>query len=67
MKDFYMIYLEGGQTPTYKHPTIESADREAKRLTEKTGKKAYVLVALKSIQVMKYEIEDLRPDDGLPF
>jgi len=64
---FYMVYLENQQTPAYKHESLQAAETEAKRLTELYGHKAYVLVTLKSIERVKYNIEDLRPDEKLPF
>ena len=42
-KEFYMVFLEGQQTPAYKHETLDSATKEAKRLTEMHGAKSYVL------------------------
>lgn len=42
-KEFYMVYVDGQNSPTYKHDTKESAETEAKRLSEKLGKKAFVL------------------------
>ena len=49
---FYMVYLENERTPTYKHPNIESAKTEAKRLARTYGKKAYILVSIKSIELI---------------
>ncbi len=44
MNNFYMVFIEGENTPTYKHETLQKAEIEAKRLVEKTGKKAFILV-----------------------
>lgn len=31
---FFMVFVEGENTPAYKHKSIESAENEAKRLAE---------------------------------
>lgn len=65
---FFMVFLEGERTPTYKHETIESAETEAKRLAKLYGKKAFVLCSLKSFEVNEFTVEDCRPDMyDLPF
>ena len=57
---FYMVYVEGEQTPTHRHGLIDTAINEAKRLTEKTGKKAYVLGTIKMVKVPeKFIVEDV--------
>jgi hypothetical protein len=43
---FYMVYIQGGSNPVVCHSTRRSADQEAARLTESTGKKSYVLRAV---------------------
>lgn len=64
---FYMVFLEGEQTPTCKHGVIDTAINEAKRLTEKTGKTAYVLGTIKMVKVpKKFIIEDVNVTE-LPF
>jgi hypothetical protein len=72
MKDrFYMIYVEDGNNPFVKHETLESAEKEAKRLAEKTKKKTWVLCTLKSYEVIQFQEKDCRPTDSdngyLPF
>lgn len=69
MNKFYMIFLEGCAHPTYKHETLESAEKEAKRLATLFGKKAYILCTVKSIEDRQYKVEDCRPEevDNLPF
>ena len=47
---FFMVYLEGERTPTYKHDTIKQAEKEAERLSVQFNKKAYVLCTLKSFK-----------------
>lgn len=41
---FFMVFVEGGNTPAFKHPTLEDAEREAKRLAESTGKRLMCFV-----------------------
>lgn len=66
-KYFFMVYLEGCNTPTFKHECIESAEIEAKRLSKAYKKKAYVLCTLKSFEIVEFQTEDLRPETDLPF
>lgn len=69
MNKFYMIFLEGCEHPTYKHPTLESVEKEAKRLATLFGKKAYILCTIKSVEDTSYRVEDCRPSNEpvLPF
>lgn len=60
---FYMIFLEGGNAPTFAHETLDSAITEAKRLAKLTGKKAYILESVKSVQLHEFDIEDI----NMPF
>ena len=65
---FFMVYLENENTPIVKHQSLESAELEAKRLSKKFGKKAFVLCSLKSFEIVEFKIEDCRPSvDDLPF
>lgn len=67
---FFMVFLEGQNTPTCKHNDLPSAEGEARRLTEKTGLKSYVLATIKSIELpAKFVVADIRPKsvDDLPF
>lgn len=70
-KPFFMVYLEGQQTPTFKHEELAEAEKEAKRLTDKFQLKSYVLATIKSFQLPeKFVVEDIRPFgviDDLPF
>lgn len=63
---FYMIYLEGKSSPTYKHQTIESALAEAKRLCEMHNCKAYILGSVSSVEIDKFKVTPLC-DHDLPF
>lgn len=60
-KTFWMIYVEGGHTPTYKHSTYESAMAEAKRLAELTNKPAYILVTDTMVELDKFRLTSLNP------
>ena len=44
MKDkFYMVFVEGEDTPTVQYDNLKKAKKEAQRLADKYGKKAFVL------------------------
>ena len=67
---FYMIYVEGCNSPTYKHDSFILAEHEALRLAELTGKETFILCSLKSLKKQKIVTKDLRPDREdleLPF
>lgn len=65
---FYMVYLENERGSTYKHPTFQSAEIEAKRLSKEHNRKAYVLTTVKSYEIMEFKVEDMMPElNELPF
>lgn len=67
-KAFYMVYMEGQNTPSYKHLSIEAAENEAKRLCKLHKMKCYILCSIKSLEINEFQIEDCRPDTyELPF
>jgi len=66
-KHFFMVFLEFGGAPTFKHTDLKTAEAEAQRLSEAHGRKAYVLCTIKSFEKVKFVIEDCRPDTELPF
>ena len=67
-KTYYMVYVEGQSSTTYKHNSLESAEKEAKRLAKQLDKKAYVLCTIKSFEVNHFIEDDCRPHDSdLPF
>lgn len=43
MKEFYMLYRDGGGAPTYRHPSIKSASDEARRLADELGGDVWIL------------------------
>lgn len=60
---FYMVFVEGGNTPTYKHKSQESAETEAKRLARAFKKKAFVLTTVKSFEIIEFTEEECLPDN----
>ena len=65
---FYMVYLEDGGAPTFRHSTLLLAELEAKRLAKKHDKKAFVLCSIKSFEINEFLEKDYRPEtDDLPF
>lgn len=64
MIEFFMVWNEGGHSPTFKHSTIESAKQEAERLARKYGGEFHVLKScctakLNDIIWTDHEIDDL--------
>lgn len=64
MNTFYMVFVEGCATPACKHDSLDSAEKEAKRLATLLKKKAYVLCTIKSVEDTQYKIEDCRPGES---
>lgn len=61
-KPFYMVYAEGGNAPAYKHEILESAEKEADRLSNKLGVNCYVLQAFEEYEPMKpIEVKKHKP------
>jgi hypothetical protein len=58
---FYMVFLEGGNTPAVKHEGLQKAKQEAIRLTLLHGKKAYVLESVQSFEVTQVTVKDCKP------
>lgn len=58
---FYMIYVEGGNSPRKTHADLFSAQREARRLAKLTHRKVYVLSSLKAISYNQWVEEDCTP------
>lgn len=50
METFYMVFLEGGNAPAFKHLREEDAKFEAERLAVKHGKETYVLKAILKLE-----------------
>lgn len=71
-KGFYMVFMEGGNTPAYKHTEKESAIKEARRLAETHKRKTYLLATITSfeydcIKVKEANPYDIRIEEILPF
>lgn len=65
---FFMVYVEDSGSPTYKHTTLDAAEKEAKRLSKMLNKKAFILCTLKSFEIVEFKVTDCRPDGtDLPF
>lgn len=62
MSKFYMVYAEGRNTPAVKHETLESAENEADRLSNKLGVNCFVLEVFKEYEPMKpIEVKKHKP------
>lgn len=46
---FYMVYVEGQNSPTVRHNTRRAANAEAERLAKHTHRRVYVLKAVSSV------------------
>lgn len=68
---FYMVYVEGQFTPTYKHGTMESATKEADRLAKALNKQSFVLAAVMEIRpeivTSAVGIDDMEHQEDNPF
>lgn len=68
---FYMVYVEGQSSPTYKHGTMESATKEADRLAKSLNKKSFVLAAVMEIRpeviTSAVSIENMQKEEDYPF
>ncbi|MBS1453603.1 MAG: hypothetical protein HP002_09505 [Lentisphaeria bacterium] len=51
MEKFWMVYLENGNCPTFRHDSVESAAKEAERLTRQTGRRAFVLESKQAVEL----------------
>lgn len=65
-KPFFIVYAEGGNTPTVKHETLEAAEKEADRLSNKLGVSCYVLQAHEEYEpyepMKPIEVEECKPN-----
>jgi hypothetical protein len=66
-----MVFIENQSTPTFQHESYESALTEGKRLSKKTGMKAFILKAVSSVELNEFLIQPLEnspfDDEDLPF
>ncbi len=56
MIEFFMVWNEGGHSPTFKHSTIESAKQEAERLARKYGGEFHVLKSCIHLMILNWMI-----------
>ncbi len=72
-KKFYLVWNEQGSCPTYKHPSLEDAEREATRLAKQNpGCKFHVLESVSTLEVPDPVIKtvhlfDLDDNGDMPF
>jgi len=66
-KKFFMVFVEGENTPTVQHDNLEKAEKEAKRLAEKYGKKAFVLGSTSFIIPENINVKVDSFEDALEF
>ena len=66
--NFYLVWREGcdGRSPTYKHPTYESAKEECKRLTQAHGGKFHVLAHVATAEKIEIKFTEINRDE-IPF
>ncbi len=64
--EFWMCYVEGGESPAVRHDTREEARAEAERLTRKLRRTTYVLHAESECVLAEPPIEHRELND-LPF
>jgi hypothetical protein len=67
---FWMVWNMARSAPTVAHPTLESAEREAKRLARlNSGQRFYVCQGLRYFEKNDVATVELNvsEDDGIPF
>lgn len=55
MDNFFMIYVEGKNSPVAQYTTIEEAENDAIRLCEKEKRKTYILKAIEKFELKNIE------------
>ena len=50
---FWMLYVEGKESPRHKHFTLPEAEVEAERLARLTGKRVFALEAFAFVEIEK--------------
>lgn len=56
---FYTVFVEGENTPTVRYDNLKEAEKEAQRLADKCGKKAFVL---ESASLIKPDVINVKAD-----
>jgi hypothetical protein len=67
MIKFWMVFVEEGNAPTFKHDEYDGALRESKRLAETLNKKTYVLEAITSVELTKFQVTNLVEASEIAF
>lgn len=55
MDNFFMIYVEGKNSPVAQYATIEEAENDAIRLCEKEKRKTYILKSIEKFELKNIE------------
>ena len=63
---FFMVYLDGGDSPRVRHLTESIAVAEALRLATLTGKAAYVLRATRRFRRPEPVVEEITLEEATP-
>lgn len=63
MEKFWMVYLENGNNPTFRHNSVESAAKEAERLTRQTGRRAFVLESKQVVELSELPVKWTNTDE----
>ena len=62
---FFMLFVDGQNSPTNKHNSLAEAKVEAQRLLTKTGKRVYILQGIKMFEpVTNFNEVDLAQNNG---
>lgn len=65
---FWFVWNPQGHNPQHKHPTLDSALREAERLARiNPGQTFIVLQSVQALTVDNIQRTDLRPASEIPF
>ena len=67
MDKFWMCFVEGANSPQYKHESKEKAKEEALRLTKTLFKRVTVLEAMDSVMLTDVTWTELKTPPDLPF
>lgn len=73
MQKFYLVWDEQGSRPTYKHQSLDAAEREATRLAKQNhGHKFHVLESVSTLElpdpvIKTVHLFDLDDNGDMPF
>lgn len=66
MQTFWMVFVQGAESPKFKHLRLDTAEAEANRLAYVTGKPVYILQAIKRGTLTGVTWELLTPAEEVP-